>query len=76
LHSNPSQMNDYNKHFLNPIKHVDTIHFDKTIQMFHDLNDLFIIFYEKMPKNNTLHDVTKKIYLKHSSSKHKTRKMI
>ena len=75
LHSNSNQMNDYNKHFLNPIKNVDTIHFDKTIQMFHDLNDLFIIFYEKMPKNNTLHDATKKIYIKHSS-KHKTRKII
>jgi hypothetical protein len=45
--------------------------------MLHDLNDLFILFYEKMPQqnpnnNNNNRSVTKKVYLqKKSLSQHK-----
>jgi len=35
--------NDY----LVPVKNIDTIKFEKTINMFHDLNELIMIFYEK-----------------------------
>ena len=35
--------------------------------MFHDLNDLFFIFYEKQLSNSN--NVTKKIYLKNSINK-------
>jgi hypothetical protein len=37
----------YNNKFLTSIKNVDRIYFEKTISMFHDLNDVFFIFYEK-----------------------------
>ena len=54
------QSNSYN--FLSVIKKIDTIHFDKSINMFHDLNDLIFIFYEN-PKE-ILHNLTKKIHIK------------
>ena len=47
--------------FLQTIKNIDAIHFEKSIHMFHDLNDLFFIFYEKTVSNTN--NVTKKIYL-------------
>lgn len=42
--------------FLESIKNIDTIKFDKSISMFHDINDLIIIFCPKMSittKNKT-----------------------
>lgn len=60
----------YNRNFLKALRHIDSINFEKTINMFHDLNNLYIIFYEK---NNAIHvnnvtinnlNQTKKIYLK------------
>ena len=60
----------YNEQFLKPIKNIDAIYFEKTINMFHDLNDIFIFFYEKNNNsNNTKHNNTKKIFLKHYSYK-------
>ena len=53
-----------NSNFLQIIKNIDSIHFEKSINMFHDLNDLFFIFYEKSVSNNN--NSTKKIYLKNS----------
>uniref|UniRef100_A0A6C0F2L5 Uncharacterized protein n=1 Tax=viral metagenome TaxID=1070528 RepID=A0A6C0F2L5_9ZZZZ len=71
--------------FLTSIKKIDAISFEKTISMFHDLNDLFILFYEadskkaypqKMQSNvaNKIHEPpkTKKIFLKYSNAKRKT----
>lgn len=37
----------FNLDFFTPIKNIDTIKFEKTIDMFQDLNDLFFVFYEK-----------------------------
>jgi hypothetical protein len=37
--------------YLSVIKNIDTIVFDKSINMFHDLNDLIYIFYEKFLNN-------------------------
>ena len=34
--------------FLQSIKNIDNIKFDKTISMFHDINDIFILFNEKL----------------------------
>ena len=64
--------------FLTVIKHIDTIHFDKSIHMFQDLNNIFFIFYEK-PKNlNQSNNVSKKIYLtsgyNHNNNKHNKHK--
>lgn len=60
---------DYNNNYLSVITHIDNIVFQKTINMFHDLNDLIFIFYEK--SNNKLHsnthNNTKRIYLNNNS---------
>ena len=58
---------DNNYDFLQTIKNIDAINFEKSIHMFHDLNDLFFIFYEKTVSNTN--NVTKKIYLKNSGKK-------
>jgi len=49
---NPEEVENYlknieNKEYLTIIKNIDTIKFEKTINMFHDLNDLIFVFYEK-----------------------------
>jgi hypothetical protein len=61
-----------NKHigqtYLQSVKHIDNIMFDKTISMFQDLNNIMIIFIEKdtstdRNKSNNLYNVTKRIYI-------------
>ena len=56
--------------FLTPNKNIDDIIFKKTINMFQDLNDILIVFYEKTEiKKNQSHShsqsqsQTKKVYL-------------
>jgi hypothetical protein len=62
-----------NKKFLQVIKNIDSIYFEKTISLFHDLNELIFIFYEK--SNELLitnpYTSTKKIYI-NSNTKKKT----
>ena len=71
---NPSEikdflMEDYSDHYKNKfctiVKNIDTIIFEKTINMLQDLNDLYIIFYEKSNTNNSItsNNITKKVYL-------------
>jgi hypothetical protein len=73
LKTNKTNLDNYNCVFLTSIKNIDTIYFDKTIHMFQDLNDLFIIFYEKTKeKQNENHSITKKILLKSHYSHKKT----
>jgi hypothetical protein len=61
--------------FIQSIKNIDEIKLDKSISMFHDLNDLLIIFHDKSNLTNStnilLHNKvkTKKIYLNSSSLK-------
>jgi hypothetical protein len=52
--------------YLSVIKNIDTIIFDKSISMFHDLNDLIFVFYEKSKElvKKNLNNTTKKIYLR------------
>jgi hypothetical protein len=52
--------NTHKYNFFTDIKIIDNIYFDKTINMFHDLNDLIIILTEKQ-KN---HNYTKTIKIK------------
>ena len=61
----------YNEKFLTINKHIDTIFFEKTINMFQDLNNVYFIFYEKTKdgKNRDLNSITKKIYLDIISNK-------
>ncbi len=66
--------NDYNEEYLSVIKNIDSVPFYKSIHMFHDLNDLILIFYEKSNelKQQTDHNKTKKIYLSSLSCHKKT----
>jgi hypothetical protein len=79
---NKALLKDIGSPFLQSVKNIDTIKFDKCISMFHDLNDLFIIFYDKDKgklTNSSELDVsnnrTKKIYINSSSFK-KTKRNI
>ena len=63
--------------FIQSIKNIDEIKLDKSISMFHDLNDLLIIFHDKSKLTNSSSAnisyrnkvKTKKIYLNSSSFK-------
>ena len=64
--------------FLCPIKNIDAIPLNKTITMFHDLNDLFIIFYENPDKMNYIkarnspsNNCTRKVYISLFGNKRK-----
>ena len=46
--------------FLNSVNNIDSITFDKSISMFHDINNLYFLFYEKENGFNKKHTVTKK----------------
>jgi hypothetical protein len=66
-------LNKENQNYLSVIKNIDDIIFQKSITMFHDLNDIILIFYEKsteIVKNNN----TKKIYLRSLNTNKKTLK--
>ncbi len=66
--------NRENNNYLSVIKNIDEIYFEKSINMFHDLNDLIFIFYEKSLelKNPESHNTTKKIYLSSLNTNKKT----
>lgn len=55
---NLSKINTNSDNFFNIIKNIDNIYWKKTIKLFENLNDLFLIFYE-----NNIHNTSKKIYL-------------
>ena len=54
---------DCSEEYLTKIKHIDTIYFERTVNMFQDLNDLILIFYEKSTeiKNPDVNKCTKRI---------------
>jgi hypothetical protein len=82
---NKASLKDIGSPFLKSVKNIDAIKFDKCISMFHDLNDLFIIFYDKNKDKDkdkltngldpTSNNRTKKIYINSSSFK-KTKRNI
>ena len=59
------------RNFLNIIKNIDAISFDKTISMFQDLNDLILVFYEKSNEIKKIdpNNITKRIYLRSNTNK-------
>jgi len=63
------KVNSYSDDFLISIKNIDTIKFDKTINMFQDLNDLFLIFYKKSTDKKEIKNITKRVYLKSKYNK-------
>jgi len=60
--------------YLSIIKNIDTVPFEKSISMFHDLNDIILIFYEKSLeiKKQDANNTTKRIYLRPLSGNKKT----
>ena len=64
-----------NTNYLSNIKNIDTIYFEKTINMFQDLNEIILIFYEKSEQLKKINPntCTKRVYIGDSlSSKKKT----
>lgn len=63
---NPLKNNNFNCDFLENLRNINDIIFDKTINFFGDLNELIIVFYEKEPcnNNNSLANITNKNYTK------------
>ena len=73
----PHDINNYllneDKHnYLSIIKNIQDIKFNRSINMFHDLNDLIIIFYEKIREIKNSNNKTKKIYLTYQINNKKT----
>ena len=71
---NPDQVTKYvntsiyeTESYLEEIKHIDSISFEKSISLFQDLTDIYFIFYEKLDKNKN--NVTKRIVLKNKKKK-------
>jgi len=64
------QLNE-ERNFLSVIKNIDTIMFNKTINMMQDLNDLILVFYEKSNelKEKNPYNSTKKVFLGHNKNK-------
>lgn len=56
------------------VKNIDTIKFEKSINMFHDMNDLILVFYEKSNeiKSKDTNNSTRKIYLSSLNNNKKT----
>ena len=67
-------LNGNNKEYLSIIKNIDAITFERTINMYQDLNDLILIFYEKSKelKKADANKTTKKIYLRSLNTNKKT----
>jgi len=62
----------WNTNYMTLIKKIDDIIFDRTINIFQDLNDLIVLFYEKNIEKN-INNYTKKIHLhKHKKTIKKT----
>ena len=75
----PDEVKNYlltreNKEYLSVIKNIDTVVYEKTINMFQDLNDLILIYYEKSHelKKSDVHNCTKKIYFRSLNANKKT----
>lgn len=64
---------EWNSNYISVIKNLNDIKFDKTINIFQDLNELIILFYEKNIEQNK-NNYTKKIQLnkKHKKTIRKT----
>lgn len=71
---NKNKHNGYS--FLQSVKNIDSIKFDKSISMFHDINEVLIIFHEKINKNTEqyIHNRTKKIFISSTTTKKKTKR--
>jgi hypothetical protein len=73
----PTDVQDFLKNkydedkFITVVKNIDTIPLEKTISMFHDLNEIIVLFYEKDLIEKKL-NLTKRIYI--NAIKHRRKK--
>jgi len=67
-------LNGENKQYLSVIKNIDTVTYQKTINMFQDLNELIIIYYEKSFIKSDVNNCnsTKKVYIRSLNTNKKT----
>jgi hypothetical protein len=58
--------NEQERNYLNVVRNIDAIFFEKSISMFQDMNDIIFIFYEKSQelKKIDLNNVTKKVFIR------------
>ena len=68
---NNNSTNKYD-HFLTNVKNIDSVIFEKTINMFQDLNELVFVFHEKTNKSSVA--VTKKVFIYSNHHKKTVRK--
>lgn len=68
--------------FLTSVKNIDTIKFEQSITMFHDINEIFILFHQLIciPKNIDIeskkkYNSTKKVYIYSNANKRTKRKL-
>jgi len=61
-----------NPNYLTIVKNIDTIHFEKTINMFQNLNDVTIVFYEKSKDYKKQHFTKRTNLCLHNGAKKKT----
>ena len=70
---------DIGQNFLTSVKNIDSIVFDKSITMFHDINNLIILFHEKINNNFVNNSInkqyTKKIFINPNTNKKTKRKL-
>lgn len=55
--------------FLQSVKNIDSIKFDKSISMFHDINNILIIFHQKIHNPLKTFNRTKKIFINSNTNK-------
>jgi hypothetical protein len=66
---------EYTDKFITSVRHIDTLMFERTINMFQDLNDIFFILCEKsnveinINTNTNKNSYTKKVFLKNKNKK-------
>ena len=67
--------------FLQSVTNLDSIKFDKSITMFHDINEILFIFHQKHKKNNITEfgktettNQTKKVFIRSKTNSKKTKK--
>jgi hypothetical protein len=66
-----SKNNEIGSSFLQSIKHIDNIKFEKSISMFHDMNELIILFHEKTHVGDL--NKTKRVFI-HPNANKKTKR--
>jgi len=75
---NKTDKNNEENMYLSVIKNIDTIFFEKTLNSFHDLNDVIFIFYEEDQHNSTSvnsnHTKTKRVHFQSLKKKKPTRR--